>query len=521
MMDGQELEASRRGIPSGYRRVGAADRTETISVSLYLRRRTTPREISSLPAFGRDHPLRRQYIAREGFATLYGAVEEDVAAVRDVAAKSAINVTEVDLARRLVRLTGSAGSVSQMFGSELGRYEGPGGAFRGRVGALRLPPGLEDRVVGVFGLDQRPQVRPHFRIARTSGTSYTPLQVETAYAFPPGTDGTGQTIGLLEFGGGFRTQDLQTFFQGAGLPTPRITSISVDGASNTPTGNPNGNDAEVELDIEMVGALAPGAKIVVYFAPNSDQGFLDALTTAVHDAVNHPDLLSISWGGPEATWTSQALSVFNQGCEDATAMGITVTAASGDMGAGDGEPAGTLAVDFPASSPYVLGCGGTRLLLNVEDQDQIVEELVWNDLAEGEGATGGGVSQVFPLPSFQASSGVPTGEGGFAGRGVPDVSADADPQTGYSVFVDGQPTVIGGTSAVAPLWAALIARLNQSLGAPLGYLQPLFYPLPEATAFHEITQGNNGGYDAEPGWNACTGLGSPDGIALRSALLRK
>lgn len=521
MIRGSELVGSTREIPAGYRRVGPADLTESTYVTLYLRRRPFQADITSLPAFGPGRPSRRQYVTREGIASAYGAADEDVAAVRNAVAGSDVKIVEVSLSRRSVRLYGSVGALSQMFGAELARYEGPLGGFRGRVGTLRLPPGLEDRVIGVFGLDQRPQVRPHFRVARTSGSSYSPLQVATAYAFPPGTDGTGQTIGLLEFGGGFRTEDLQSFFQAAGLPVPSITTVSVDGAANAPTGNPNGNDAEVELDIEMVGAIAPGARIVVYFAPSGDQGFVDALTTAIHDAANHPNLLSISWGGPEATWTGQALAVINQGCEDATAMGITVTAAAGDMGATDGEPAGTLAVDFPASSPYALGCGGTRLLLDVEDQDQITEEMVWNDLADGEGATGGGVSQVFHLPTYQNSSGVPTGEGGFAGRGVPDVAGDADPQTGYSIVVDGSRTVIGGTSAVAPLWAGLIARLNQALGTPLGYLQPLIYPLPEATTFHEVTVGNNGGFDAEPGWNACTGLGSPDGAALLSALARK
>jgi kumamolisin len=295
----------------------------------------------------------------------------------------------------------------------------------------------------------------------------------------------------------------------------------VDGATNAPTGSASGPDTEVELDIEMAGAIAPGAQIVVYFAPNNDQGFLDALTTAIHDSTNHPTVLSISWGGPESTWTDQAMTVFNQACEDATAMGITVTAASGDNGASDGEPGGTLAVDFPASAPYVLGCGGTRLELDVEDEDQIMSEVVWNDLDEDEGATGGGVSQVFPTPSYQSSAGVPTGEGGYDGRGVPDVAGDADPQTGYSMYVDGAPLVIGGTSAVAPLWAGLIARLNQALGAPLGYLQPLIYVAPESGTFHEITEGNNGGFDAEPGWNGCTGLGTPDGAALLAALTKK
>jgi kumamolisin len=490
-------------------------------VTVYLRRRPSEHSLSSLPPFGHAHPSVRQYLTRERFASAYGAAEEDVEAVRRTATDSEVRVGAVDLARRAIRLSGPIGALNRLFGTEVLVFEGPGGRFRGRVGALHLPPGLEGRVIGVFGLDQRPQMQTHFRVAQTSGISYSPLQVAAAYSFPSGSTGAGQTIAILEFGGGFQNDDLQKFFQGVGLPTPNVTVVSVDGATNSPTGNANGPDGEVELDIEMAGAIAPGAQIVVYFAPNTDQGFLDALTTAIHDASNHPNLVSISWGGPESTWTAQATTTFNQACEDATAMGITVTAASGDDGATDGEPTGTLAVDFPASAPYVLGCGGTRLLLDTEDADEITEEVVWNDLSDGEGATGGGVSQLFPRPSYQSSAAVPTGEGGYSGRGVPDVAGDADPQTGYSVYVDGAPTVIGGTSAVAPLWAGLIARLNQALGAPLGFLQPLIYVAPESGTFHEITEGNNGGFDAEPGWNACTGLGSPDGAALLSALAKK
>jgi kumamolisin len=521
MASGSTLAGSVRSLPPGYRRVGTADPDEPTDVTIYLRRGASKASITELPSFGRNHPSVRRYLTREGFAAAYGAAEEDVAAVRAAAGRAGVQVSDVDMARRSVRLTGSVGALSRMFGTQLGQYESPLGRYRGREGPLQVPQGLEDRIVGVFGLDRRPQVRPHFRRAQTTEISYSPLQVADAYDFPPGTDGTGQSIGLIELGGGFRTGDLDTFFSAAKVSPPPVTVVSVDGGQNAPTGDPNGPDTEVELDIEMAGVLAPGARIVGYFAPNSDQGFLDALTTAIHDSTNRPTVISISWGNPEAAWTGQAMEVFSQACEDATAMGITVTASAGDSGASDGEPEGTLAVDFPASSPYALGCGGTRLELDIEDTEEIRSEVVWNDLATGEGATGGGVSNTFPRPAYQSSAGVPTGEGGYVGRGVPDVAGDADPQTGYSVVVDGQSTVVGGTSAVAPLWAALIARLNQALGASLGFLQPLLYVAPESTTFHEITEGNNDGFDAEAGWNACTGLGSPNGAALLTALSKK
>jgi kumamolisin len=269
------------------------------------------------------------------------------------------------------------------------------------------------------------------------------------------------------------------------------------------------------LDIEVAGAIAPAAKIVVYFAPNTDQGFLDAITTAVHDSTNQPSVISISWGGPESSWTTQSLTNFDDAFQSAAAMGVTVCVASGDNGSTDGVNDGNNHVDFPASSSFALACGGTTLQTS---NDQIVSETVWDDLPSG-GATGGGVSNVFPLPTYQDGFDVPapTVQGG--GRGVPDVSGDADPNTGYNILVDGENAVIGGTSAVAPLWAGLVARINQSTGKPIGYLNPQIYAQAvEAAGFHDITQGNNGAFSAGLGWDACTGLGSPDGAKLLAAL---
>ena len=196
-------------------------------------------------------------------------------------------------------------------------------------------------------------------------------------------------------------------------------------------------------------------------------------------------------------------------------MGVTVLAASGDDGASDGSTGGTPTVDFPAASPYVVGCGGTKLTISGTG---ISSEQAWNELSANEGATGGGVSEVFALPSYQQAAKVPKAPNGFVGRGVPDVSGDADPVTGYNVVVDGQSAVIGGTSAVAPLWAGLLALINQSLGTNVGYVNPLFYSASVAPAFRDITAGSNGSYSAGPGWDACTGLGSPNGAVLLKAL---
>jgi Lipase (class 3) len=282
--------------------------------------------------------------------------------------------------------------------------------------------------------------------------------------------------------------------------------VSVDNGKNSPTGDPNGPDGEVMLDIEVVGSIASGANIVVYFAPNTDAGFLDAVTTAIHDATNKPSVLSISWGGPESNWTGQAMSAMDSAFQAAAAMGITVCVASGDNGSSDGDTDGSAHVDFPASSPYALACGGTRLNASLS---AVESETVWNDGPAG-GASGGGVSGFFVTPVWQAGAAVKRGLNAslpLAKRGVPDVAGNADPATGYAVRVDGTDTVIGGTSAVAPLWAALVARVNQSSGSPVGLVSPRLYP--RAASLNDVTQGNNGDFTASQGWDACTGLGSP------------
>ncbi len=496
-------------------RVRDLSETATLEATLYLRRKPSSTSLSSLSSLGAALPPQRRYLSRDEVADRFGADPADVTVVSEWAARNGFTLVSSDLARRAIVIRGAAAGWNRSFGVVLGRYSFGGATYIGHEGAPALPPELGEAVVAVLGLDSRPAVRTHFRIAAAGTSGYPPALVGDAYEFPAPQTGAGQTIALLEFGGGYAASDLATFFQRAGVPLPSVTAVSVDGASNAPTGDPSGPDAEVELDIEIAGALAPGAALVVYFAPNTEQGFVDAISAAVHDTTHTPSIISVSWGGPEPSWSSAALTAFNQNAEDAAAIGVTVLAAAGDSGASDGESGGTLAVDFPASAPYVLGCGGTRLLLSGAT---ITEEVVWNDLAEGEGATGGGVSQVFPLPSYQSGAGVPTGEGGFAGRGVPDVAGDADPDTGFAVFVDGSGAVIGGTSAVAPLWAALVARLNQALGNSVGFLQPLLYTSPEEATFHDITEGNNAGFDAGPGWDACTGWGSPDGAALLAAL---
>jgi kumamolisin len=411
--------------------------------------------------------------------------------------------------RRTVQLTGAAADIQKAFGVALAQKMIDGVEYRVREGGIQLPEALVDMVDAVLGLDNRPQAKPHFRLrgpqkkAVADSVSYTPVQVAEAYQFPANASGAGETIGIIELGGGYRQKDLTAYFKTLGIQAPSITTVSVDNGKNAPS-TASGADGEVMLDVEVAAAVAPGAKIAVYFTPNTDQGFIDAITTAVHDTTNKPSVISISWGGPESNWTAQSITALDAACQSAAALGITITVAVGDDGSTDGGTGNN--VDFPASSPHVLACGGTKL---VADGATISSEVVWNELANQEGATGGGVSNVFSLPSWQANAKVPAASISTGGRGVPDVAGDADPVTGYTIRVDGETTVIGGTSAVAPLWAGLVAVANQQLGTSVGFIQPALYAAKTASAFNDITQGNNGTFSAGPGWDACTGLGSP------------
>lgn len=503
---------SERAAPE-HERVGPVDQGQRARVTLYLRDRAGEER----EGLGRAASGEGAHLSREELAAAHGADPTDVEAVSRFAAGNGLDVVEVALGRRAVELEGTVGALAQAFGTELALYRHPeAGTYRGRSGALHLPAELAPVVTAVLGLDDRPQARAHFRVHASPAVSYTPVQVAELYDFPAGADGTGECVGIIELGGGYRASDLGAYFSQLGMAPPQVSSVGVDGGTSSP-GSAGGPDGEVMLDIEVVGAAAPGAAIVVYFAPNSDRGFVDAVTTAVHDSVHRPSVVSISWGGPESSWTAQAMARMEQAFAEAAAMGVTVTVAAGDNGSTDGLTDGLQHVDFPASAPHALACGGTRL---EGSGSRISAESVWNDGPGGGGATGGGISDAFPLPSYQTQASVPASAnpGGKPGRGVPDVAGDADPQTGYVVRVDGTSMVIGGTSAVAPLWAALVARLNQALGKPLGFLQPVLYSAGARPGLHDIVTGTNGAYTAGPGWDPCTGLGSPDGATLLQAL---
>ena len=515
------VPGSERAAIAGSVPASPATPDERLEVSVRLRSKPSSRGANHAAAFDDTPPAQRRYLSREEYAAGHGADLDDVAKIAEFAAAHQLAVVESDPARRTVVLSGTVATFSSAFGVTLQQFEHGGGTYRGRTGTISVPASLAGIVEGVFGLDDRPQAEPHFQrfqsvgavTSRAAAASFTPPQLARLYKFPSGLDGSGQCIGIIELGGGFKPADIKAYFTGLGLPVPTVTAIRVDGGRNHPT-NASSADGEVMLDIEVAAGVAPKARIAVYFAPNTDQGFLDAITTAVHDAVNKPSVISISWGSAESNWTAQGMTQFDQAFQAAAAMGVTICSAAGDKGSSDGVADGKPHVDFPASSPFALGCGGTNLTATATT---IEAEVVWNANPVSS-ATGGGVSSFFALPAYQRNAKVPS-PAGAGGRGVPDVAGDADPASGYQVRVDGQNLVFGGTSAVAPLWAGLIALMNQKLGHPVGFLNPLIYgSLSGRGLFNDIVSGNNGNYSATPGWDACSGWGSPIGDKLLQAL---
>ncbi len=553
------------------RAVGAPHPNDPVHVTLVLRRCN---ELPALDVIGAQPLTSRHGMSSEDFAASFGADPDDVALIESFAHRHGLSVSSVKPAQRSVRLSGTAANMNKAFGVAMQHYDYGAGTYRGHEGPVYLPEELHGVVMRVLGLDTRPVATPKWRsrahAGETSGSqSYLPTQLATIYQFPEGT-GQGQKIAIIELSGGYDPKVLDDYFQNTlGFDkTPNIKSVSVDGAVNTPydsQGRQEGADGEVYLDIEVIGALAPAADINVYFAPNQGDGFRNGIAQAIDDGNS---IISISWGGPE-----HSSGLFEDVLQDAAHQHITVLVAAGDNGSSDFQPlfvggdqrvharTSQAFVDYPACSQWTLACGGTKLNAN-PDTGQIESELVWNETTRtidtplGQlivgGAGGGGVSTLIQRPSYQTGLNIPPNVNGtnFNGRGIPDICAVADPTTGYRVRVGPGPSglqPIGGTSAVAPLWSALLARINENLGVQVGFINPILYRIAESEgALNDITDGDNGtrggyyrteaqfdqdnginffpyipevqGYSAGSGWDAATGWGSPVGTKLQEEL---
>jgi kumamolisin len=522
------LPGSARTLAPNSRRAGSIDPNEIAALTLRVRPGDAGAFLSGFVAEQAELPIeKRTYLTHEELEARHGARPEDLDLIETYANAHSLVVTYRSARERIVVVRGRLADLLAAFPANVHIYHSARGPYRGRQGEVRVPDLLAGIVTAVSGYDTRPKHRSRSRkVAPLAGgpggvNGVSPADFATRYAFPTKhggktLDGAGQTVAIIELGGGYRTSDLKVYFSEIGVPTPKVTAISVDHAGNAPS-TADTADGEVMLDIEVVGAVVPKARIAVYFGPNvGNRGFLDAISAAVHDAQRKPSVISISWGAPEEGLDAVDQKAYSDLFTEAAALGITICAASGDHGVADlsaGDWDGKIHVDHPCADPMVLACGGTQIEGGVD--------VVWNDgvpfdsqADKGGWAGGGGVSTRFALPAYQAGAGVPVSiASGNPGRGVPDIAMSA---TNYFVRVDSFEGASGGTSAVAPLMAALVARLNQAKGKRMGFLHPFLYAN-AATVMRDVTSGDNGivgtvaGYPARVGWDACTGLGTPIG----------
>jgi kumamolisin len=536
----QRLDGSERRPAASAKFLGPADAHEKLTVTIVLRRRVDGSPAPRPEQFAAPAGSVSQMPAAE-FAARYGASPGDIQRVSAFATSHGLSVVEANAASRTVVVSGTVAQMNAAFGVTLGRYEhevvrrrgakSQTETYRGRDGYIHVPHDLAPIVVGVFGLDNR-RITKRAAADPPNTTTISVAAVTKLYNFPTNS-AAGQTIGIFSEAG-YRPADVSQTFSGH---PPAIVDVSVNAS------NDGSADGETTQDICIAAAAAPGAKIAVYFTTYDQVGWVDLLNRVIHPGVNDPvcSVLSSSFyvanGDDAATLAAEGVSTgwilaVTMVLQDAALQGITFCTVSGDYGVdttsyGGGVSDHKAHVVYPGSDPWALCCGGTTIG-NVNGAS--FDEYVWNDTFFGgvSGATGGGVSDYFnALPAYQSGVGVPVSlKDGHVGRGVPDVAANASPNSGYPIIVGGGTSVGNGTSAAAPLWAGLIAVLNAALGWNLGFANPTLYAL-GSPAFRDIVgppgpadNGLNGvkGYPAGPAWDACTGWGSPNGSALLTML---
>lgn len=461
-----------------------------------------------------DKPSTRAYLNREELTALTGPAETAIQEVSDYFAGFSIEQVELHRLHRSATYRGSIGDINRALKTVIKAYQGDcNNVITAYDGALHLPATLHRAVKHISDIlpphkkeSRPPTITESFPAtgAPALNGGYSVQQLMKAYSFPESLTGKGQCIALVELGGQYKRSDVITYFQKARLPLPRIEEVGRPINTNSLLDN-----SEVTLDIQVVGTIAPDATLVVYYGST----ILEAMQLILQDTQYHPTVVSISWAGSEYNYSAFDIAELDQAFHQASLLGMTILAASGDQGALNGR--GFPNVSIPSSHPLVIGCGGSAPLLN--EEDKITFDTVW-DQNNGQSASGGGFSELYPLPPYQqgATNSYPYARTGT--RGVPDVAANASGANGYQVVFNGREMPIGGTSAATPLWAGLIALISQSLGHPLGYIHPYLYQLAGSEGFLPIVQGNNGYYPAYPYWNPATGLGGPNGARLLQLL---
>ena len=485
----------------------------------------------------------------EQFAEKFGTDKAAADKVAKSLKKFGLTVENVSLETRSMKVSGTAAAIEKAFKPQMSiMHSAKQGDYRGRSGTpLQIPAELKGLITGVFGLDTRKMAHRKATAAATTAHAagalapLTPADLEARYNFPPG-DAAGQKIAIAEFGGGYFVDDLTAYCQKFGRAVPNISAVGIDAPAYTlkqilalpkkKRAEQLDDSVEVMMDVQVVAGLCPGADITVYFSTFDEKGWVDLLNAVI---AARPVAVSISWGLAEddPQWSSSAVGAINDRLNAARLLGITACVSSGDDGSGDQVDDGNAHTDFPSCSPFALSVGGTML----KKSSGAVKEVTWWESPgrrtnNGGGATGGGVSTVFPRPAWQTVKVKSVNPGSIDGRIMPDIAALAGPPF-YDLIFGGQDSPNGGTSASAPLWAALIARVNQQLpaGKQQRYVTPLLYAKAPSgksvgqESSRDVASGNNisnpepgKGYKASAGFDAVSGWGVPDGVKLVNAL---
>jgi kumamolisin len=514
------LVGSDRVAPEGATLIGDVDPDEPITIVVHVKRRTPDRfQVGSEGDLARlAKPVTRRALAGERRRTHARAT----ARIRKLAGQSGLTVERIDFVARIVVLQGTAQQMAEIFGATLRIYDDGQHRFRARVGQLVVPAEIAPFVRAILGFDQRPMhaTKPFVRAeaGMAGGAGLWPAKMAALYGVPLDHDVSKVCVGIIALGGGYLASDLAAA-AAATRSAPPVVIDMPQGGNDGAYGGGTTADKEIALDLQVLAGLLPKAKIVVYFAGNSIDSLTGAIHQAVFDDVNRPQVISVSWGSAEKFWTDTGRDAMQAVLADAARLRVSVLFAAGDELATGGLSDRKVHVWFPASSPYAIGCGGTLTTL-APGEGSIATEEVWK---EGFSGTGGGISDVFPVPAYQSQLALPPSQNdGAVRRGVPDVACAAASTPGYRIVVGGVEMALDGTSAATPLWAALIAIANVARGEPVGRLNSVLYANPGA--FRPIIQGDNRvsgkGYQAgpNPGWNACTGLGVPKGADIIAAL---
>lgn len=498
--------------------ISPMDENVNITITIMVRRNSdgcSLQEYADGVIFG-DNPI----LTHDELKVRFGATDDDLNLVVEFVESYGLTVVRAYNRGANVIVSGPVSAFNLAFNIVLNKVETADRYYHNYEGKLSIPKELDGIILYVIGLDDSirfvKSMTPLVVDDLTSSTvSYvTPEHAAVAYQWPQ-SNGYGQCVGIVEFGGGFTTQNLNSTFTNMGVNTPVVNFVSVGGALNSPSDN--SASTEVMLDIAVVGGAVPKANQAIYIAPNSLASFVTCFSTAINDTQNNPCVISCSWGTYEGSFGSYR-SAIDTVYQSAAVLGIPILVATGDYGSEYYTGAGFVSIQYPAASPYVTSCGGTTL--DLDSNFAIINEYTWNQTSAG---SAGGVSTIYSVPTYQtglSSKAYPSGTVTvLPKRGIPDVGGNADPASGYR-FYYGSTNILaqsGGTSATAPLYAALVARIVALTGRRVGFLNNLLYS--NTSIFNDITSGNNAcplstGYSATAGWDACTGLGSINGKLL-------